>query len=220
MGYTVVSKVHSGHTTTRLRRQIAPDTPWTAVGGNAAALRLGAQRVADCPYALEVLLVRYHLPRGLRYTTLLYYGETPPPAHLPTWFQRYNGRQIMEAGIKEQKGVLTMRRPLVRSRSGLALQEQFSVFAANFVRWAAQWAKQLIRQANHRLRQALGEVKTLVRVVAHSRARLIQSAQGCGLLFDAHGPFADSLLVFGGQVAYQEVLPLFKCVSDVPFEVT
>ena len=126
----------------------------------------------------------------------------------------------MEAGIKEQKGVFTMRRPLVRSRSALALQEAFSVFAANFVRWAAQWATQLIRQANHRLWQALGEVKTLVRVVAHSRARVVQTAQGSGLLFDPHGPFADSLLVFAGQVAYQEVLPLFKCASDAPTEVT
>jgi hypothetical protein len=100
------------------------------------------------------------------------------------------------------------------------LQEAFSVFGANFVRWAAQWAKQLIRQANHRLWQALGEVKTLVRVVAHSRARVVHTPAGCGLLFDAQGPFAGSVLVFAGQVAYQEVLPLFKCSSDAPSEVT
>jgi hypothetical protein len=118
MGYTVVSKAHSGHTTTRLRRTVAPTAQWTAVGGNAEALALPAQRVAACPYALEMLLVRYHLPSGPRYTTLLYYGDTPPPTHLPSWFRRYNARQIMEAGIKEQKGVFTMRRPLVRSRSG------------------------------------------------------------------------------------------------------
>jgi hypothetical protein len=181
MGYTVVTKVHSGHTTTRLCRMVASNAGWTAVGGNAEAVTLPPQRLTNCPYAVEVLLVCYHLPRGPRYTTLLYYGDTPPPASLGAWFRLYNARQIMEAGIKEQKGVFTMRRPLVRSRIGLQLQEQLSVFATNFVRWAAEWAKQLVRQATPRLWQALGEVKTLVRVVAHSRpvSYIRRRAVGC-----------------------------------------
>ena len=117
----------------------------------------------------------------------------------------------MEAGIKEQKEVFTMRRPLVRSRIGLQLQEQFSVFAANFVRWAAQWVReQAIEQATTRLQQAWTETKTLVLVVGHTRARLIERGSGCALVFDAAGPFAGAVLVFAGQVAYQEVLPLFR----------
>ena len=63
----------------------------------------------------------------------------------------------MEAGIKEQKGVFTMRRPLVRSPIGLELQEQFSLFAATVVRWAAQWAReQAVRQATRGLHEAWG----------------------------------------------------------------
>ena len=127
----------------------------------------------------------------------------------------------MEAGIKEQKAVFTMRRPLVRSRVGLQWQEQFSVFAANFVRWAAQWAReQVVQQATRRLQQALTETKTLVRVVGWTRARLIQRTGGCALVFDAAGPFAGSVLVFAGQMAYQEVLPLFRTRAHVPDAVT
>jgi hypothetical protein len=220
-GYGVVTKAHSGHTTTRLRRKVRLDAVWTVVGRNADAVRLPAQQLSDCPYAVEVLLVRYQVPAGQRWTALLYYDEAPPPACLGLWFDLYNGRQIMEAGIKEQKGVFTMRRPLVRSRVGLQLQEQFSVFAANFVRWAAQWAReQAVQHATSRLQQALRETRTLVRVVGRTRARLLQSGGGCALVFDAAGPFAGSVLVFAGQVAYQEVLPLFRTRAHVPDAVT
>jgi hypothetical protein len=216
-GYGVVTKAHSGHTTTRLRRKVRLDAAWRVVGGNADAVRLGPQQLNDCPYEVEVLLVRYQVPAGERWTALLYYDETPPPECLGLWFRLYNGRQIMEAGIKEQQGVFTMRRPLVRSRIGLQLQEQFSVFAANFVRWAAQWLRaQQVQQASSRLEQALLEVKTWVRVVGQTRARLLQSGGGWALVFAAEGPFAGAVLVFAGQVVYQEVLPLFRAGGHVP----
>jgi hypothetical protein len=215
-GYAVVTKAHSGHTTTRLRRKVSLDAVWSVVGGNADAVGLGPQHLTDCPYEVDVLLVRYQVPAGERWTALLYYAEVPPPVCLAVWFQMYNARQIMEAGIKEQKGVFTMRRPLVRSRIGLQVQEQFSVFAANFVRWAAQWAReQTLEQATGRLQQALMETKTLVRVVGRTRARFIQRAGGCALVFDAAGPFVGSVLIFAGQVAYQQVLPLFHSASHV-----
>ena len=114
-----------------------------------------------------------------------------------------------------------MRRPLVRSRFGLQVQEEFSVFAANFVRWAAQWAREgIVQQASPRLQQAFMETKTLVRVVGRTRARLVQMAGGCALVFDVEGPFAGSVLIFAGQVVYQEVLPLFRSAGHVRCEVT
>jgi hypothetical protein len=128
----------------------------------------------------------------------------------PQWFQQYNARQVIEAGIKEQQGVLTMRRPLVRSPIGMQIQEQVSLFAANVVRWAAQWLRPLVRDAHHALREALGEVKTLVRVLAQCRAEVITTATGMALRFDDHSPFAGATIVLSGQVAIQEVLPLFK----------
>ncbi len=76
-----------------------------------------------------------------------------------------------------------------------------------------------MQQATRRFQQALTETKTLVRVVGQTRARLIQSGGGSALVFDAAGPFAGSVLVFAGQVAYQEVLPLFHSGGHVLCEV-
>jgi hypothetical protein len=138
MGYTVLTKAQGVHTTTRLQRDIAVDASWTPVGANAEALGLGAQRIGNGRYRLHALQVRYRLPEGWRHTTLLYYGDVAPPAPAD-WFRQYNGRQVVEAGIKENKGVFTMRRPPVRSPIEMQIHEQFALFAANLVRWAAAW---------------------------------------------------------------------------------
>lgn len=219
LGYTVVSKVHSGHTSSRLQRKVEAGAQWEQVGANAFALDLGAQRLGAGRYALHALQVRYQLPQGVRHTTLLYYGDTAPPAPA-AWFGYYNRRQVIEAGIKENKGVFTMRRPLVRSAIGMQLQEQFALFAANFVRWAAAWAKEQLREVPTALAQALREVKTLVRVLAHSRARLVETGVGCVLVFDMHSPFAGAVLQISGEVAYQNVLPLFTSPISTAQQVT
>jgi hypothetical protein len=213
MGYVVYTKVHNGQTTAKLCRQLPATVTWQRVGRNAEAVYRPQQRIAECPYDLEALVVRYHVPTGLLYTTLLYYGDCPPPLALKDWFSGYNARQTLEAGIKEGKGVFRLRHPLVRSPIGMLLQEQFSLFAANFVRWAAQWAKQLVRHANHALQAALTEVKTLVHDVAHCQARLVHNALGHVLVFDERGPFAGAILLLSGQVAFQHVLPFCKCLS-------
>ena len=220
MGYVVYTKAHNGQTTTRLHRQLDPAAGWRRVGRNAEAVALSQQQIAECPYRLEALLVRYHLPTGLSYTTLLYYGDRPPPTDLKAWFGGYNARQTIEAGIKEGKSVFPMRRPWIRSPIGLQLQEHFSRFAANFVRWAARWAQQMVRDANRALRQALTEVKTLVQVVAHCRVRLVHNAVGRVMIFDEHGPFAGSMFLLSGQATYQYTLPLFKSLSSEPRRTT
>jgi len=220
MGYVVYTKAHNGKTTAKLRRRLAATATWQRVGRNAEAVYLPHQLVAQCPYVLEALLVRYHLPAGEHYTTLLYYGETPPPKELKAWFQQYNARQTVEAGIKEGKSVFPMRRPWVRSPFGLQVQEQFSRFAANFVRWAARWAKHVVRQANRRMDEALTEVKTLVRVMTRCRARVIVNMRGRVIIFDEHGPFAGSMFLLSGQVTYQHVLPLFNRSSFQPHGTT
>ncbi len=220
MGYVVYTKVHNGQTTDKLRRRLAATAPWQRVGRNAEAVYLPRQPIAQCPYVWEALLVRYHLPAGEHYTTLLYYGESPPPPDLKAWFTRYNARQTIEAGIKEGKSVFPMRRPWVRSPFGLQVQEQFSRFAANFVRWAARWAKQVVRQANRLMTEALTEVKTLVRVMTRCRARVVVNTLGRVILFDEQGPFAGSMFLLSGQVAYQHVLPLFNRSSFQPHGTT
>ena len=220
MGYVVYTKAHNGKTTAKVRRQVAGPAIWQRVGGNAEAVYLPHQHIAQCPYVWEALLVRYHLPTGDRYTTLLYYGDSPPPEKLTAWFQQYNARQTIEAGIKEGKSVFPMRRPWVRSPFGLQLQEQFSRFAANFVRWAARWAKHMVRQANRLMDEALTEVKTLVRVMVRCRARLVHNTVGRVLILDEHGPFAGAMFLLSGQMAFQHVLPLFSSSSFQPHGTT
>ena len=209
MGYTVRTKAHHGSTADSLRRRVSSKTKWTRVGRNADAVYMGDYAHHDCPYPLQAMLVRYHLPGETRYTALLYYGDEPPPP-LPEWFAQYNGRQTIEAGIKEEKGVFTLKRHLVRSPIGMQLQEQFALFGANFVRWAAAWVKDMLRQANRNFTEALGQVKTLVRTVSRARARWVRNDLGHVLIFAEEGPFAGTVICLSGLVAVQLALHLFK----------
>ena len=209
MGYIVLTKAHHSSISHSLCQRLANPVTWIRVGRNAEAVNMGDYYQHDCPYSLQAMLVRYHLPDELRHTTLLYYADTPAPA-LPQWFRRYNARQTIEAGIKEGKAVFTLKRHLVRSPIGMQLQEQFALFAANFVRWTAAWAKDALRQANRRFETALAQVKTLVRIVSHTPARWVRNSVGNTMIFDPDGPFAQTILCFSGQVAVQLTLPLFN----------
>jgi hypothetical protein len=208
MGYTINTKAHHGGTADCLCRSIPCDARWTRVGQNAEAVYMGDYVHNSCPYPLQAMLVRYHLPEKTLHTALLHYGEDPPPA-LPEWFAQYNGRQTIEAGIKEGKGVFTLKRHLVRSPIGMQLQEQFALFGANFVRWAAAWVKDMLRQVNHNFATALSQVKTLVRTASHACARWVRNDVGHTLLFE-DGPFAGTVVCLSGTVAVQQALPLFK----------
>ena len=209
MGYIVLTKAHHSSISHSLCQRLPNPTTWTRVGRNAEAVNMGAYYQHDCPYPLQAMLVRYHLPAELRHTTLFYYADTPAPA-LPQWFKSYNARQTIEAAIKEEKAVFTLKRHLVRSPIGMQLQEQFALFAANFVRWTAAWAKDTLRQANHRFEIALNQVKTLVQIVSHTSARWVRNSLGNTLLFDPDGPFADTILCLSGQIAVQLTLPVFN----------
>lgn len=209
MGYIVRTKAHHGGTANSLRQRVAPNDTWTRIGRNAEAIYMGDYFQNDCPYPLQAMLVRYHLPEEIHHTALFYYGEAPPPP-LPEWFAQYNARQTIEAGIKEGKGVLTLKRHLVRSPIGMQLQEQFALFGANFVRWAAAWVKDMLRQANRSFSVALDQVKTLVRIASRARARWVRNALGHTLIFDENGPYAGTVICLSGQVAVQLALQIFK----------
>jgi len=211
MGYTVLTKAHHGSTTRSLRQRLSAQTEWTRVGSNAEAVHMGGYDHHDCPYLLQAMLVRYHLPDEIRYTTLFHYDEGSPPPP-PEWFARYNGRQTIEAGIKETKSVFTLKRHLVRSPIGMQLQEQFALFGANLVRWAAAWVKDMLRQVNRNFTVALDQVKTLVQIASRARARWVRNRLGHTLIFDENGPFAGTIIRLSGRVAFQLVLPLFNFV--------
>jgi len=167
-------------------------------------------------YEVVANTVRFLTPKGELFAVLVRYRDDGHAEDLTSWFAHYNARQIIEAGISEGKGVLTLRKPLVRSPAGLALQLHFALFAANFIRWAAQWMDTLIRQANRFFENALRQVSTLVKVGTRTAARWVRVAGNRALIWPDHGPLAGTVLAFSGQLASQLALPLFNFLGSSP----
>jgi hypothetical protein len=139
MGYEVYTRPHNHQTRDSLLAQVDESTAWVRVGANADMAAWSAQIVPSCPYPVDLALQRFHTGQTLRHGAQLHFGRDAVTADLPAWFAFYNGRQTIEAGIKEGKGVFQMHHLKVRAAPALWLQEQFAAFAANFVRWAAHW---------------------------------------------------------------------------------
>jgi len=115
--------------------------------------------------------------------------------------------KIVEAGIKEGKNVFAMHHLKVRSAPAIFLQEQFAVFAANFVRCAARWLVRTMSSTSGWLAEP-GEtkVKEQVQVAAHTSAWVIWQDQGCLLMFTDQslyaGPIPFHKSAMGASVAF------------------
>jgi hypothetical protein len=198
MGYLVYTKAHNAQVATGLRHQLEPDATWTPVGKNAEMIDGGPHLMTGCPYPLRMALERFHTPKGLKHSTLIAYRDDDQQLSLPTWFDFYNARQIIEAGIKETNVVFKMHPLKMRSSGGIALQEQFSLFAANFVRWAAEWLRQRVACSTSRFDDALTRVKAMVRVAANTSAWLVEKDEGLLLRFDETGAYPGVELRLAG----------------------
>ena len=198
MGYLVYTKAHNAQVTASLLNQLDPDCPWTKVGKNAEMIDGGQQPIANCPYPLSLALERFHTPSGLKHSTLVAYRDDDQGLALPAWFDFYNARQLIEAGIKETNVVFKMHPLKMRSPGGIALQEQFALFAANFVRWATDWLRQRLSHPTPRFEVALGRVKTMVRVAANTSAWVIGMEGYLLLKFDQTGAYPEVELRLAG----------------------
>ena len=206
--YEVYTKPYSDWLTPRLKRRVCSLTRWMQVGDNAEMLAWRNERFPDFPYPVDVALERFHTGKTIRHSTLLHFGHDPVTTDLPGWFHRYNARQTIEAGIKEGKNVFTMHHLKVRSAPALFLQEQFAVFAANFVRWAACWLTEQCTQIPVAWQNAAHpKVKELVKVAAHTSAWVDWQDQSCSLRFTDHSLFAGRSLSVKKQWVVQLPLP-------------
>jgi hypothetical protein len=215
MGYEVYSKPYGRWQLTQvLKRQVTDQTTWTRVGKNAEMIAWAACPVRDFPYPLDLGLERFHTGQTQRHSTLIHYGNDPVIDALSGWFHDYNGRQTIEAGIKEGKQVLQMHHLKVRSKPALYLQEHFAAFAANFVRWAAHWlATQCPNVPDGWQDPSTLAVKEQVQVAAHTSAWVTWLEQGCLLMFTDHSVYAGRSLHVRREWSYQMVLPFTKsCV--------
>ena len=136
---------------------------------------------------------------------------------MTSWIQTYNGRQTIEAGIKEGKQVFQMHHLKVRSAAALFLQEHFAAFAANFVRWAAHWlTNQCSQEPEGWHEETLPGVKTPGQVLAQTSAYVEWYEHGCWLWFTDHSVFAGRSRRVIQQWAYLLVLPLVRSCHIEP----
>ncbi len=133
---------------------------------------------------------------------------------LEGWFAFYNGRQTIEAGIKEGKNVFQMHHLKVHSAAGLEIQEAFAAFAANFVRWAAVWLQETSFDVPIPFDRPRIPVKQLVRIAANTSAWVMWQPGGCLLRFTELSAFAGVQLVVPNSVPLRLVLPLFEMCSN------
>lgn len=213
MGYDLYSKGRSPTVRTALRAAITPETPWTRVGRNACLVAWPTTTVDDYfLYPLDVALVQYQLGDTQRHAVLLHFGQEAVTTDGVAWFQTYNGRQTIEAGIKEGKLVFQMHHLKVRSAHALRLQEQFACFAANFVRFAADWLTRQVRPATI----PTHSVKQMVQVGAHTSAWVQRQGEVWLFTFTEQSLYAGRSLRLGvGPL--QLPLPFAGGVQFSPF---
>ena len=108
MGYEVYTKPYSDWLTPRLKRRSIGRRAWTRVGRNAEMIAWKACCLPDFPYPLDLTLERFQTGERQKQATLIHFGSDLVTTDLPGWFHRYNARQTIEAGIKEDKGVFEM----------------------------------------------------------------------------------------------------------------
>jgi hypothetical protein len=209
-GYEIYTKSLNDEVTASLRRRVTEAMTWQRVGDNAEMIAWAGQPVSQCAYPLDVGLERFQTGEATRYSTLLHYGPQSVTMDLTKWFHDYNGRQLVEAGNKESKGVWNMRHPKVRSAGGLIIQEQFGLFGANFVRWAAHWVAENSLEVSPPFDTPQVSVKQMVQVAANTTAEVTRQPGTPAVVveFAPSSPFRNCRLVLGGWV-FQPSLPLF-----------
>jgi hypothetical protein len=193
-GYEVYTKPHSHHVVVFLKKLAGDQATWTRVGANAELVAWHNLQLTRCPYALDVALERFYTGKTLKHSALFHFGADPVTEDLPGWFRRYNGRQTIEARIKETKQVFFLHHIKVRSEPAIFLQECFVLFAANFIRWATLWLAQQAVPAKNAIDVRKLGTKRQVKVAAHISAQVIQNDEGKLLKFSQQSSFASKIL--------------------------
>ena len=139
--------------------------------------------------------------------------------NLVTWFQDYTARQTIEAANKEGKQVFEIRHLKVHARPALELQVIFTLFAANFIRFASLCLAEQCPQVPEGLKHLdQPRVKQQVKVGAQVDAWVSWLGQEVLLLmFEEHSLFAGRSFTVKPKLAFQPVLPFAKNCFFLPF---
>jgi hypothetical protein len=184
MGYEVYSKAFSAQTVKVLFQQFGVTSQWEQVGER-VHMHAHAQGVpAKFWYPLDIGLLRIHSDDRLKKGSLLHFGAAAVTQDLSGWFHFYNHRQGIEAGIKESKQVFCLHHLKVRSEPAILVQENFVLFAGNFIRWADTWVCDNAEgSAKPALELSRLGMKRLVHTGAHTSAIVRWNSEGCLLRF-------------------------------------
>jgi hypothetical protein len=184
MGYELYTKACSPQTIQSLESALPDTAAWVRVGPGAEMRTWPALTFKQFGYPLDVGLERFTTDGRVKFSTLFHFGADPVATEPQAWFNCYNQRQTIEAGIKESKQVFQLQHLKVRAGPAIRLQEDFVLFAANFIRWANVWLMtQATGSARPRLDHTCQGSKYLVQVAAHTSAEVIWSSSGCLLRF-------------------------------------
>ena len=224
LGYDVATKAHGQTATPHLKREVSPATVWERVNGITQAMESQRTRLGRCPYPVRLILTRQQRGSQVRYSTLVIspaevkWGCKPVQTRYRLGAAEsvhfYNGRQDIEAGIKEFKGVFYVGHMRFFSAEAIQIQEQLITFLPNFIRWAIRYyfrpnAIHLPDRADH----GLNQLKDAVRVAMHGQADVHYGQAGCVLKFAPRGAFAGLVIDLRQPYVFQPMLPLFGTLS-------
>ena len=201
MGYDFVVRAHNQKVAESLRA--AGGLVWEKVSQNGFIAPSTCTRVGTNPYPLRIFACRQTRTgdHPERWSALL----VSPSLGDPAWPTRrvgvfYNGRQTIEATIKEGKVLFASRHLPTRHQPGIAFFEELVLLAQNLLRWFR-------RAVLGKTRLATASLHDLVRVGAQSRARISRQASSRILTFASDGPWSHLVLVFGRPIEYQLAFP-------------
>ena len=211
MGYEVYSKPYSNWLSAWIREHAAGTQPWQRVGENAEMLAWKAVSLDGFPYRLDIGIERFWVGQASKLSGMLHFGVDQVTQDLPAWFHYYNGRQTIEAANREGKQVFEVHHLKVRAQPALQLQEQFVLFAANFVRFASVWLAEQCPQVPDGWKESTHpQIKQQVKVGAHTSAYVTWNGQDCLLRFSFDSVFAGRDLFVRRSWYFQPVLPMMK----------
>jgi hypothetical protein len=232
MGFEIYSKPYGNWLSGTLSKMsITRSTDWEKVGKNAEMMAWKAVQLENFPYPLDLGYERFWQSPGcscrestdssqpkLAYSGVIHFGQRNVTADLPGWFHDYNARQTIEAANKESKQVFEVHHIKVRSQPAMHLQEHFALFAANFVRIAADWLANQCPQVPDGWRKSTHPaVKEQVKVGAHSSARIEWFGSDCLLRFAQRSVYAGRSLLVRRLSCHSTHLAHPNLASFLPF---
>jgi len=207
-GYSFVVRAHHKGVAERLRKENG--LHWEKVSKNGFIAECNQTMFGKCLYSMRLFACRQLRPEGQpeRWSALVVTPDLDPkgwPVRRVGTF--YNERQVIEAGIKEGKGIFASRHLPTRRKAGIELYEELVLLAQNLVRWFR-------RQFLGSTELAAAGVQELVRIGARSRAEVVLGKKGViALTFVGDGAWRGITVRLKSQFAYQLSFPFLESIS-------